>query len=436
MVGLTACGSAAYRAAERGDLAGLRSEIAARHARGAVSRGEAATLARAVATRELVSAKDEASALTRVRETRGCAVDLDDAFEERMKTHDGAGAEAALARLEDGQISSGSARDFLRDADERWRAVGTRTLHRDDDARRRREAVLDPSPRVRRSAIRAAGEAKDEADLDLLFETARVDPELLLRNEALRAMSQILRSDKAARRASEHVNRLRDLWTSGDDAIRQDVAVAWALSPAFENGGREALRVALAVGNGPGAIAAAGVVLRNATKDEELSSSASALLARVIVEGPRRDRLHAITLSRTTVAAELEALRKAATEEDRDIRVPALGRLLASKVDHEAATKELLALAGQGVKGGPPTDDPRLREAAARARQVLAEAGDLRVQAWIEEDLAAADSDQRLQAASALAALGRQSRAIMLLTDGDASVRTRAACTILVASRR
>ena len=50
-----------------------------------------------------------------------------------MKKHDGAGAEAALTRLEDGKLGDGSARDFLDDADDRWRAVGTRTLHRDDD---------------------------------------------------------------------------------------------------------------------------------------------------------------------------------------------------------------------------------------------------------------------------------------------------------------
>ena len=45
----------------------------------------------------------------------------------------------------------------------------------------------------------------------------------------------------------------------GPFAIKEDVAVAWALSPVFESGGREALRVEIASGKGPGAIAAAGV---------------------------------------------------------------------------------------------------------------------------------------------------------------------------------
>jgi len=352
-----------------------------------------------------------------------------------MKKHDGAGAEAALKRLEDGKHSEGDARDYVADADDRWRAVGTRTLHRDEDRKRRQAAVLDPSPRVRRSAIRAAGQAKDVNDLDLLFETARVDPEPLLRNEAIRAMSQILRVDGTKARAVTHATRLRDLWTSGDDAIREDVAVAWALAPVFENGGREALRVEVAAGKGPGAIAAAAVVLRTAPKDTELASSATALLTRTIAEGSRRDRLHAIASARTT-GTELEALRKAAKEDDRDIRVPALARLLESKPDHDPAVRDLEAVAGQGVKAGPASEDGPTLEAASRARLALAYAGDLRIQAWIERDLVAADPLRRLGAASALAALGRPARAVMLLADPDASVRTRAACTMLVAARR
>ncbi len=432
---VVSCGNPAYRAAERGDQAKLRSEIAGQHERGKVSNSEAASLAHAVAARELTTANDDATATSRVREARACAAELDDALEERMRKHDGAGAEAALTRLEDGKLGDGDARDYLADGDDRWRAVGTRTLHREDDRGRRQQAVLDPSPRVRRSAIRAAGQAKDAADLDLLSETVRVDPELLLRNEAIRAMSQILRGDPSKSHAENHATRLRDLWTSGDDAIREDIAVAWALSPVFENGGREALRVEIAAARGPGAIAAAGVVLRTAAKDAELASSATALITRTIAEGSRRDRLHAIASARTS-GPELEALRKAAKEEERDIRVPALARLLESKPDHAAAVHDLEAIAGQGVKAGSASQDGPTLEAASRARLALAYAGDLRIQAWIEQDLAAPDPQRRLGAASALAALGRPARAVMLLADPDASVRTRAACTMLVAARR
>ncbi len=430
---LAACGNPALRAARDGDTTKLRAEIASRHGKGRLGNDEAADLARAVAEREIATAKDEAAALARIRETRSCALELDDALEKRMKRRDGAGAEAALTRLEDGRLSEGTARDWLDDADDRWRAVAVRTLHRKDDRKRRQAAIVDPSARVRRSAIRAAADAKDPADLDLLFETARVDPELLHRNEAIRAMSAIVRADGA--RAGELALRLRDLWTGGDDATKEEVAVAWGLAPVFENGGREALRVAIAGGKGPGAIAAAGVVLRSARKDAELVGSAGALLERVIADGSRRDRLHALALARPE-GGMLEAIRKAARDDDGDVKVPALARLLESKADRDVAKKELYAIAPLGLKNSAKPDDPRAVAHGIEARHALASAGELRVQAWIEEDLGAAETSRKTSAAAALAALGRPARAAPLLTDADPSVRTRVACTLLTAARR
>jgi hypothetical protein len=429
---LVGCGNAALRAAEQGDSAKLRAEITQKHQRGKLSNDEAADLARAVAEREIVTAKDEDSALARLRETRSCASELDGALEDRMKRRDAAGAEAALTRLEDGKLGDGDARSWLDDTDDRWRGVAARTLHREDDRKRRQAAFLDPSPRVRRSALRASADAKDPADLDMLFETARVDPDLLLRNEALRSMSSIVRSDAGKTRAGELAVRLRDLWTAGDDALKEDVAVAWALAPVFDSGGREALRVAISGGKGPGAIAAAGVAARTATKDNELVGSANALLARTISDGSRRDRLHALAVASAKDPSVLEAIRKVAQEDDRAVRVPALARLLESKPDHDAATKDLLAIAS-------PTnaaDDPHTREHVLRARHALASAGDLRVQAWIEQDLSANEPQRKTSAAAALAALGRPARAAPLLVDPDPSVRTRAACSMLMASRR
>lgn len=438
----SACGSSALRAAEKGDAATLRSEIAQKHQRGKLSNGEAADLARAVAAREIASARDEKDALARLDETKACAVELDDALAARMKKRDGAGAEAALARLEDGKLGEGDAREWLDDGDDRWRAVAIRTLHKSDDRKRRQQSILDPSARIRRSAIRASAKAKDPADIDLLFETARVDPELLLRNEALRAISAILRGmrdddkDAVRVRAADLALKLRDLHASGDDAIKEDVAVAWGLSPVLENGGREALRVQVASGKGPGAIAAAGVVGRMLPKDQELMGSATALLARTITDGSRRDRLHALAVAPSHPVV-LEALRKAGQDDDGDVKVPALARLLDAKPDRAAARKELIAIAGYGVKGyAGKADDPRALTNAARARHVLAAAGELSVQAWIEEDLVATQPERRTGAAQALGALGRPARAAPLLTDTDPSVRARAACSMLVASRR
>ena len=115
--GLFACGNPAYRAAERGDQARLKSEILAKHDRGKLSNSAAACLAQAVATRELTTAKSEAETVTRIKEARACALELDDALEDLMKKHDAAGAEAALSRIDDGKLSNGKARDFLTDGE-------------------------------------------------------------------------------------------------------------------------------------------------------------------------------------------------------------------------------------------------------------------------------------------------------------------------------
>jgi hypothetical protein len=119
------------------------------------------------------------------------------------------------------------------------------------------------------------------------------------------------------------------------------------------------------------------------------------------------------------------ALRRASADEDGPIKVAALSRLLGSPPDRAQATRDLESIAGH-------KDSPL----ASRARFALATAGDVHVQAWIEDDLASPDPQARLVAADALAALGRAARSAPLLADADPSVRTRAACTLLAAASR
>ncbi len=427
---------AVLRAAESGDIVRLRTEIAERHRVGTLSRGDALSLAKAVASHEVLAAKDEATALARLSELRACAGDLDDVLAERMRIADGAGAMAALMRREEGELSERRARSFLNDVDDRWRALGVRTLHRADDGPARRKALLDPSPAVRRSAIVAGGLGEDAADIPVLFETARVDPELLLRNEAVRALSAILRGlgRDAQSRAARLALDLRDLWATADDALQQEIAVAWGLSPVFEAGGREALRAVLVERTGPGPLAAAGVVFRMHATDAELESIASARVAEAIALGTRRDRLHAIGLARASGAMR-EAIREATHDEDLDVKVAALARLVHAPIEtaqREAANAALFEVARAGMEPG----DVMPLSRGARARHALAAAGDLRVQAWLERELSVGGPEQRLAAASALASLGRLSRGAPLLADSDASVRTRAACAMLAASHR
>jgi hypothetical protein len=124
----------------------------------------------------------------------------------------------------------------------------------------------------------------------------------------------------------------------------------------------------------------------------------------------------------------MDALRAASKDDDVTVRVAVLARLASSPPDRAAAVEALEGLAAPRPELAPsPT--------ASRARLALAEAGDLRVQAWVEADLVAPDAATRLAAATALAALGRAARATPLLADGDPGVRTRAACAVLLGVR-
>jgi hypothetical protein len=415
---VSACASSPARIAARGgDFRSLLSYVAAEEKHGKLSNAEAADLASAVAEWEIAKGpKDER--LARVRDVRACARELHGVLASRMETRDAAGAEAALALVEAGELSAGSARDFVKDADDAWRAVGTRGLVREDDDAARQRAYVDPAPAVRRAAMHAAVIAMDARDVDALAEAARVDPEPIVRTDAVRALAAI--------GGASVVSKLRDLWASADEPLREDIASAWASPGARSAGGRDELRVLFAQGYGPGAIEAAGDVLRGPSRDAEIDGSAAALLVRVIGKGSRRDRLHAIAMAPThPTGIILDALRTAARDDEVTSRVAALARLTEIPADRDASIKALEAIAG----------DADREAAGSRAKLALATAGDRRAQAWIEADLSAPDPTLRLSAATALSALGRSGRAAPLLADADASVRTRAACTLLLAAR-
>jgi hypothetical protein len=420
---ISACASsAATSAARKGDDVALRAAIASQHAQGKLSDGEAADIAQAVLARALEDAKGDA-ALDRVRDVRPCALAMSSALQERAKIHDDAGAEAALALLEVREYSASDARKYVQDASDAWRAVGARGLVREDDRATRLSAMVDPSARVRRAAVRASAEAKDERDVDALFEAARVDPEPLVRSEAVRALGRLDAGGIAV------VNKLRDLWNVADDPLREDIAVAYTSPHLAAAGGAEAVRVLVASGHGPGVISAAAALLRARTDafDAETKRSAVGLLVRTIDDGSRRDRLFAMAIARLEEADLLAAMKRATTcLDDLDVRLSAYVRLLEVPKERDAAMKELYAFAGPAVKG----------PLGQRARLALADAGELRIQAWIEEDLKSEDGSARLTAAQALSALKRPARGAPLLADTDPRVRARAACTILAAVRQ
>lgn len=414
-----ACGaSPAVRLAERGDQAALRDALAVRQKAGDLSNAEAASLAKVVAEQALRTAPP-VEAVDRVRDLRPCARELDAALASRMAVHDTAGAVAALARLEARGLGPGDVRKFVADGEPPWRAVGVRSLVLDDDREARLHALLDPSPLVRRAAARAAHDAADPRDLGALAEAARVDPEPIVRTEAVRAMAALSPAPSA-----DVAMTLRDLWTAADDGVREDIALAWAATPIWAAGGRDALRVIVAAGHGPGVIEASAAVLRRSDADPEIESIAVGVLARAIDGGSRRTRLQALAsapLDSRHRPGLLPPIERAAADDDLEVRVSALSRLGEIKAPGAVEQLEVLAQPGSPVAG--------------RARFALASAGDRRVQLWLEEDLASQSPESRLFAATALAALGVAARASPLLADSEASVRLRAACTIVEAAR-
>jgi len=401
-------------AAERGDFPELKSELAPRYDSGKLTNDDAAKIARAVASHEIATAKGD-DGRARVRALAACAHELDDALSDRMKTRDAIGAEAALARLDSGALSESDARDSFGDKDDAWRAIGARGLVEEDDAAAREKAFVDPSPLVRRAAFRASAEAADARDVGALADAARLDPDGLARTYAVHALGRI--GGKTV------VNLLRDVWTHADEPLHDDIALAWSAPASYDAGGREALRILIAQERGAGVLAAAGSVAREHAADSEMRASSLALLGRGIDHGTERERLEAIAIS--PLAPELmDAIQRAAADTgDSAVRVSALGRLLENDHTRAQALTSLEAFAGQHD------------ENASRARLILAEAGDVRIQAWIESDLRAPASRNRIDAAMALAALGRSARGAMLLGDADPEVRTRVSCTLLAAAR-
>ena len=408
---LSACGSSAVlQAVDRGDLVALRTELAAREKQGSLSNSEAAKAALGIARRELADAKGPAASL-RVRELRACARELDGPLSDRMKTHDDAGAAAALARLDAGNLGEGAARDFVDDPDPLWRAVGARGLVRTKDGTKRRALFVDPSPDVRRQAVRAARVAADDDDTTALLEVARLDPESTVRVEAIEAIAVLAP-------LSTTVTQERDLWLKADGPAREAIASTWAGSKLYEVGGHDALAVLVATSHGPGPLEGASALLRARRKDDaELVSSALANVLRALAAGASVDRLHALAVIPLDAPGALDAVKKASTESDPEVKISALSRLLEVGQERDATLRAL-----EGI-------------ASPRARFALASVGHLRVQAWLEKDLEASESSQRIAAVWALAALGRSARGAILLADAEPSIRTQAACALLVASR-
>jgi hypothetical protein len=100
--------------------------------------------------------------------------------------------------------------------------------------------------------------------------------------------------------------------------------------------------------------------------------------------------MFAMAIAPSSEPTVLEALRRMSEPtHDLDMRFVALARLTDSPPDRAAAVTALESF------GSPKAENVRL---ASRARAALAAAGDLRIQAWIEQDLLSEDPQTRMHA--------------------------------------
>jgi hypothetical protein len=403
----TGCASqGAVRAALDSDLASLKRSIKDEQAAGKLDRARAREIAEAVASREIYAEGGRAAA-RRIRLLRSCSQPLRTALEARAERPDEGGAEATLLLLATGARRAERYAGLYANADSgAWRAVSARASTAPTRFLQRRRYFTDPDERVRRAAFEAALEAPGRFDLELLIESARLDPDPYSRSLAVRGVGAV-----GGPRA---VQALGDLWARADEDTRLTIVEAWGRRATYRTGGREALLRAAEARNGLTSVAAASALLG----DPSHAGLAVTLLAQAAVDGASDEQL--LALATVPLEPRVQPLvQKAAKDADATVRVAALSRLLDVPASKARALDELRTLSK--TQGG----------AAVAARDTLASVGDRSVAPLLVKELAAGDPSSRQAAGRGLLALGNFDHAATLLGDGDASVRVAIACTIL-----
>ncbi len=405
-------GPSALRPAKSGDIAALRSALDSDIRAGRLSRQDVADIAQELASHEVEAAQGPA-AIQRMQQVQMCARQLEAALEDRAKGSDPAAPDAAMDLLMAKRADPDTWRTRASDVDPGWRAVGVRSLITKVDGNGRRAAMLDPDERVRLAAVRASEDGVDPADLPVLLDTARRDPNSLVRVTAVRAAAALGNADT--------VLRLKDMWVAADEPLREAIVAAWAWPGMLEAGGQRELIEAAESGKGTPTVIAGGILMRLGPETRGVGIST---LLKNIQSGVARDRAFAIAMAPLDDPAVKEAIRKASTEKEPEVQVSALTRLASNPADRQAALQALGPIAASSWS------------AAARAKASMARLGDRRVTQLLIKDGQSKDPSTRVEAARLLLALDDVPRAVMFLADPDAGVRTRVACEILVASER
>src|SRR5690606_35436105 len=215
---------------------------------------------------------------------------------------------------------------YAADAQDDWRAVGLRAAVSPADDSRRIAGFLDPDLRVRRAALRASKDAKSPGDLPHLFEAARLDPDRVSRRFASEAIGEF--------GSGADVARLRELWSSGDEAERLVLVDVWARTKAVE--AERQLTWVLSSQTGLRRLSAAAALLRRHAG--EVRQWAEEVLSSAIESGPVEESRHAIEVAPSNRKLEA-AIRTAAKNTDEARAVGAAIALTKSKSDASAAVK-------------------------------------------------------------------------------------------------
>lgn len=413
LLSLVGCGPPEpVRAALHEDLAALRRAIARASSQGELDEDAVVELARAVASREVASARG-LSGIRRVRSLRACALPLIDVLRARSEQGDDVAAEAMLVRLVQHDVD---ARELMAEhhaaPEAAWRAVAARAAIGKADFTLRRRWFEDPDERVRRAALEAASIRAEPGDLAELLEVFRLDPDPLSRSLAARAIGRI--GGEAA------VLGLKDRFGRADEYDRLAAVSAWSSPASFRAGGERELRLVASGERGIAALSAASALLGHSPDDGAML----ALLVTAIRAGSEQEQRLALSVVPTAKEPALAAITAAANDPNVAVRVIALSRLLAVPAQRPRAIAGLRQLAS------------REDSAAVEARAALAEEGDTSVANALARDLARGEPWLRQRAALALVQLGAVARAATALGDSDPGVRTAVSCGVLAARAR
>ncbi|MFW5740307.1 MAG: HEAT repeat domain-containing protein [Myxococcota bacterium] len=398
--------------ARRGEHIAMRRAMLEDFRQGRLSPDAVAELAAVVAERELTQATGTA-AVQRVQQVRLCARALDDALSERAERDDEAAPLAAMALLLVDRGEPEAWREHLDSDDPAWRAVAVRTLTEREHGPERRKAMLDLDERVRLAAVQASERAMDPADRVVLLDTARNDPDRLVRVTAVRALGWVA--------TEQDVLAMRDLWSRAPLPVRQAIVAAWSFPGTLERGGQRELLWVAETQAGTPMVIAGGILVR---LGKPTRGTGLAALRRAMQEGIARDRAMAIAMVPLDEPGFRELVGELAKEAEPAVRVAALAKLATDPKAGAEARKELGALA---VSERPGAD---------KARAAMARIGDDRVTKLLLKQAKSADERERREALAGFLALEDYARAAFFMADPDAGLRTRAACEILAASAR